>query len=108
VRGLIALSFLALLSTSASAHSWYPENCCNNRDCELIPLEAVTETLNGWHVEYDSPIHGRVSVNVPRDSHRVKPNEHDGQFHGCFYTPRGDTIEPGPLEVRCFWYPLWF
>lgn len=109
MRLLLIAAALCVTASAASAHSWYPEDCCNDRDCEVIPLQAVTETEAGWHVEYVSAKLGVVNVDVPRKHHRVKPNDHDGQFHGCFYYPRGpDTgLSPRKMQVRCFWYPVW-
>jgi hypothetical protein len=96
---------------TARAHSWYPEDCCSDYDCEPIPMEAVVETEYGWHVEYRSKKLGYINVDVPETSHRVKPNEHDGQYHGCFglhYRPYADEYRgTQPRYLLCFWYPLW-
>jgi hypothetical protein len=114
MKTVIALAaFAAALVTVAEyawPHSWYPQDCCNDQDCIELPLDAVTETATGWHVEYDSPKLGKISVDVPAKHHRVQPSQ-DGMFHGCFYHPRypgaGGDIAPGPLQFRCFFYPVW-
>jgi hypothetical protein len=123
-RSILALVVLAVMSTVTAAQQfqlphdpsnpahWYPEGCCSLMDCEAIPIEGVIETATGWHIDYVSKRMGRVVVDVPRSSDRAKPNEHDGQYHGCFYRgrgmgPTGDAIANTDYQFRCFWYPLW-
>jgi len=59
----------------AVSHSWYPFQCCSDRDC--YPLEeedgkTATQTADGWRL-WD----GRI---VARGITKLSP---DGQFHIC-------------------------
>lgn len=37
-----------LLSTSSVlAHSWYPTECCSDKDCKPIPCESIGEDAKG-------------------------------------------------------------
>lgn len=37
----------------AFTHDWVDSDCCSSRDCEPIPIEAVTQTASGnYHVHY--------------------------------------------------------
>jgi hypothetical protein len=44
----LALVF-TLLTSAASAHDWYPLNCCSGTDCFELPPSAVEWTPWGWH-----------------------------------------------------------
>ena len=46
IRAAIAASVLLVVtSTIASAHGWYPHDCCNDRDCAKIT--SLKELPNG-------------------------------------------------------------
>ena len=38
---------LMLVSGAANAHSWYPKECCHDKDCRPIPCAELTVTANG-------------------------------------------------------------
>jgi hypothetical protein len=42
---------LTLTCASALAHSWYPNECCNDADCHPVPCEQITQDKFGyyWH-----------------------------------------------------------
>lgn len=131
--GILIFLFVALVSTTAinvalgvnpafpqqmqlrhdlndPAH-WYPYDCCHERDCEVIPIDGITETELGWQVRYVSKKLGEVNAFVPAKHEKVKPNEHDGQFHGCFRRggfPGGFGNIPDKVmrQFICFWYPV--
>lgn len=42
---LVAMLISFLISASANAHVWYPNDCCNDRDCAVIT--SMTEMPNG-------------------------------------------------------------
>lgn len=124
-RSILALAVLVVMSIPLAAQQfslphdpknpnhWYPEGCCSLMDCEVTPIEAVTPTeengQEGWRVQYRSKRFGAINEFVSKSNKKVQVNEHDGQFHGCWYT---DTDDPrrfhGPgNRMICFWYPLW-
>lgn len=100
-----ALLSLGLLLSSCStpvlAHSWYDPWCCNDKDCQGIPTEAVELTAQGYRVTLRPQDHGmlrgetapHVYVVAYRDA-RVSP---DGGYHACIY--------PDVETMRCFYAP---
>ena len=100
-RGRAIMLFLGLLlSIPAMAHGpgWYPQWCCDNRDCAELPAGSVTVTKTGYLVQ--------VVVNgAPLRLHILqadaKPSE-DEKFHLCVMpTPGGEQ----PFAARCFFAP---
>jgi len=37
-----------LFSGAATAHSWYPEECCHDKDCHPVPCEEIEKLREGW------------------------------------------------------------
>lgn len=72
-------------SIPAYPHSWYEPACCSGRDCEPISFDAVTESADGWTVDYYSKQGFPVHAFVPRGKER---HSHDGRFHGCATSTR--------------------
>lgn len=110
---LIAIIIVVLLFSAREAysHSWYPRDCCSDRDCDVIPFDGITEEKLGWRVRFVSKRLGEVDAFVPYKHEKVKPNEHDGQFHGCFRPggfPGGFGQIPDKVmrQFICFWYPV--
>lgn len=77
------IAVLALMAAyvgvkAAAAHSWYPWNCCNDRDCRPVPFDAVTVTPTGYRVPS-----GEV---IPFSSTKIKPTppeDVEQRFHWC-------------------------
>lgn len=79
LAALIALALLALVQ-SAAAHSWYPYDCCSDRDCwpmgeDTDAREPDPRVLPGGYLTHDG-----VFV-AERDT---RPSR-DGRFHLCRY-----------------------
>ncbi len=66
------LAAFLLLSSAASAHDWYPPECCSAKDCAVYPAEKVRETPGGYLLE--------SGVTVPYKQARPSP---DRQYHIC-------------------------
>ena len=69
------LCVLAVLTASmAHAHSWYPAECCSERDCAPLPENQTPKPLDGgaWLLST-----GEI---VPREKARWSP---DGLYHLC-------------------------
>jgi hypothetical protein len=83
--GLLALVCVAALcfalSSKIKAHSWYGAECCSDRDCAPVPVEAVKETPEGFYVLPQGDF-------VERG--KEKPSL-DGEYHVCRY-PSGRLI----------------
>jgi hypothetical protein len=101
ISALVALGVLGgttlLCCTSASAHSWYPKECCNDMDC--APVESMTRLVpagGGLPQLVVTSKHGKAFL--PRD-HPVRQSQ-DGRMHVCM---RHDPF--GEMEVICFFVP---
>lgn len=60
----------------ASAHDWYPRECCSDRDCG--PADTVVRRDDG---SYFITARG-MSVVIPADYHRWRDSP-DGRIHVC-------------------------
>lgn len=96
-RALVAL-FLCLNACSggsAFAHSWYPYDCCSERDCFPLPVGKVKSVQGGWQMEDGAFIAW----------HEARPSP-DGRFHICRREDgKGDLIRL-PEKPACFWAPI--
>lgn len=103
---IAVVSSLALwlaLAGVVRAHDWYPWPCCNDQDCQMLPVEDVSLIDGVYVVRW-----GGQTV----EYHQARPSP-DGQYHIC--TSMGERqggimsispfttsgYEPGP----CFWAP---
>jgi hypothetical protein len=104
---LVVLMSLALVS-KASAHSFYPWECCSSQDC--WPMGSDTDALEpepvptggGWKL-FDGTI-------IPYEHARPSP---DGRFHVCRRNAarNGQVIVPNtarnqPAKPPCLWAPV--
>lgn len=69
MRALIACT-LALLATAALAHSWYPQQCCGDRDCKPVPCDQLVEDRDGW-------------LYIPTGNHFTPPQVQPSQDRHC-------------------------
>ena len=83
---LAALAGLVWQGAPAAAHSWYPYECCSDRDCAPLPRDQVQPTDGGWLLP-DGTL-------FPYADARVSP---DGGFHWCRIGGTG--------RVLCFFAP---
>ncbi len=117
--GPLVLGFLLSWLFNSMAHAqtvphspsnpnhWYPFDCCSRADCEEIPGSGLTDTLQGWLINFFSPRFGHVAVTVPHG--RERPSQ-DGGFHACFFK-RWDGLQvrkcdAGKSTPCCFFIPL--
>lgn len=82
MAAIVVLAMLVCVEM-ARAHSWYGTECCNNRDCEQLPEDAVTIEEGGYRVRYKAKLGMNVNVLVPFGG--VKPSR-DQYYHGCANT----------------------
>jgi hypothetical protein len=76
----------------AHAHSWYPQTCCNDRDCRVVDkVDALPDGAELFHA-------GSITVVVPRHFKRM-PSQ-DSQVHLCFY-----RVFTGEYRPRCVFVP---
>jgi hypothetical protein len=48
-KHLCVLAAAVMLVTGpATAHSWYSEKCCHDKDCHPVPCEEIEKISDGW------------------------------------------------------------
>lgn len=74
---LIVISIAGVLArmAAASAHDWYPADCCSGCDCRPVAAEDVRVTAGGWLVEATGEVIGFADA-------KLKPSR-GGGFHRC-------------------------
>ncbi len=104
IRLAMAAMLLGGAARAESLHNlndpghWYPPSCCSQRDCEPIPIDAITETRSGWVVHYVSVRFGAINETIPL---REARHSRDGGFHGCWRL----NPDTKPRTI-CFFVPL--
>lgn len=73
----VVLIAAVLWSPAASAHSWYPSECCSNRDC--MPADGIEVDVRG-----DLQVRvGTTRIWIPRGfATRASP---DNRMHICYH-----------------------
>jgi len=78
--------------SSARAHSWYPQTCCNDKDCRIVDkVDPLPDGAELFHA-------GSVTVIVPKHFKRM-PSQ-DSHVHLCFY-----RVFTGEYRPRCVFVP---
>lgn len=90
-----AALFLLAGCAGALAHSWYPAECCSERDCYPIEVHDVKAVTGGWLVER--------STFITYAEARPSP---DGKFHICRYQDGKGALIKMPGKPACFWAPM--
>lgn len=86
---------LALLPGAALAHSWYPYECCSDRDCFPMPVSDVRITPAGYTLGDGTLV----------EYHEARPSP-DGQFHICRRQDGKGPIIRMHKKPACFWAPI--
>ncbi len=90
--GALALALAAASATAATAHSWYPVECCSGRDC--MKVDRVERTSDGGMRMFA----GSIQVEVPK-GFTQRPSR-DNDTHVCV-RENGD----GSYAPRCVFIP---
>lgn len=94
---------LALAALSAAAHQsvtgWqYPEACCSNQDCAMVPMKSVTANTYGFYLKLLPGQHPMApdggEWHIQRSAAKPSP---DGEYHAC--------IGPKSRVLFCFFAP---
>lgn len=109
VGALVVILFLCFLSwvTPASAHSWYDEDCCNQKDCAPVISKKYDKVTKNWTM---TTKHGTVTFSMKNMavSHRASQ---DQRIHVCMIADHFDIYsntksENSPLMyARCVYWP---
>lgn len=87
VPAIFILGWLIASGVIVLAHSFYPHECCHDKDCTSIASYRVDHVSGGYLVD---GLHF-----VPEAQARNSP---DGQFHACFPVAKKELL-------RCFFRP---
>lgn len=87
---------LFVIAGAALAHSWYPYECCSEKDCE--PMAAFSMKKDIDTEEWILPTGERIPF------HEARPSP-DLMFHWCKYTPTSQTVIHPTGKPKCFWAP---
>lgn len=79
----------------ALAHSWYPFECCSERDCFPVAVHDVKIVPAGWMLT-DGTL-------VKHNEARPSP---DGQFHICRSQDGKGSLIRMHSKPACFWAPV--
>lgn len=94
-RGMVAgLALLASIA-SAAAHSWYPWECCSDRDCFPVPASEVRTVAGGWQLADGTFIRWSEARPSP-----------DNAFHICRREDGKGALIRDPGKPACFWAPM--
>lgn len=86
---------LMLGAQYARAHSWYPWECCSDKDCEMVAATSIKRDDTSWLLPNGE--------RVPFDAARESP---DPDFHWCRYTNGAtDPIIKPAGKAPCFFVP---
>ena len=81
---------LAIAPTIPShAHSWYPPECCSDRDCMRLTPDEVRETDTHFLI-------APTGLSIPRTDPAVRDSR-DGDYHICIQSDG---------SVPCFYVPV--
>ena len=84
-RFLLALALL-LAASPASGHSWYPSDCCADKDCHPAACDDIRKDGSGF-AWFDLELHQWISFK----REQMKPSQDDG-CHVCVLSWTGICI----------------
>jgi hypothetical protein len=101
MRSLRALQLAAFfliigLAPGVNAHSWYPQECCNNGDC--APVDRIAWVVPPGGGEPQLIVTSRVGTATVYNGFPIRASK-DGRMHVCM---RGDY---GEMHVICVFIP---
>ena len=85
LAAILAVFLVLIGSIYALSHSWYPHECCSEKDCAVVAPERVKVVPLGYLID-----------NFHMKLHRDIRHSPDGLYHGCF---------PTPQNLICFFAP---
>ena len=80
---------IVIASLVAMVHSFYPPECCGDKDCSPIPAEHVQITPAGYVID---------GWTIPFSQAKTSPDE---QYHACVV----QSFVLHRINIKCFWAP---
>lgn len=93
MKRLVAL--LVALPGTALAHSWYPYECCSERDCFPVSVQDVRSAPGGWNLP--------DGTFIAFSEARASPDQH---FHVCRREDGKGALIRIWKKPACFWAPM--
>jgi hypothetical protein len=93
----IAAALLALGAIRANAHSWYPSECCSDKDCK--PASRLVIDQQGDRLVFV----GGQKIWVSK-YHKARPSQ-DGQVHICYREVGGELDGSSNIVAICLFTP---
>ena len=87
---MIAVAMLLHAYSAARAHSWYPVECCSDRDCYPLPDGTVKEVKGGYQLIESGEFIPSAETRDGRDDHFHICRWPDGR-RICFFRPYSGT-----------------
>ena len=79
---------LMLMFSTASAHDWYPRECCSGQDCAPIATPEVAVGNGGYTIKATGEFVAHKDTRISQDD----------QYHICRVGGVG--------RILCFFYPI--
>jgi hypothetical protein len=95
MRSVLAALVFAGAMTHALAHSWYPWECCSDRDCFPVEARDVRGVPGGWMLQDGTFIAFREARPSP-----------DQNFHVCRREDGKGALIRLHEKPACFWAPV--
>lgn len=87
VAAMLSAVFLLVMTFLAKAHSWYPIECCHDKDCAPHPTADVQESPDGYLLKSTNEFIARKGVRYSPDSRfHICRNEYTQKII-CFFVP---------------------
>lgn len=92
----VFLIFMIIFSSPiiGHAHSWYPYECCSDKDCYPVKTDKVKVVKGGWEIDGFFYRHDEV---------RESPDEF---YHICRLNDGGGPVIVPDKQKPCVWVPV--
>lgn len=87
---MLAIAVLIHACTYARAHSWYPAECCSDRDCYPLPDGSVKKVPGGYQLIENGEFIAEKDTREGRDDQFHICRWPDGR-RICFFRPHNGT-----------------
>jgi hypothetical protein len=97
VSAIFAVAIFGATAPSASAHDWYPHECCHDKDCAPVEsMTLITPAGGGTPYMVVASKHGKAILRRDFPTRESK----DSRMHVCL-----GQYDTGEKEVICIFIP---